>query len=354
MYICTQVIWKRLYNQSSARDHGTLGFFRSKLNRITVTKDVKKDVNAALDFLLTVVKGHLLAAACEILGITKLDSHIPLPPHVQYGQASEKNAYVRSIASQVVERCTLIDDAFTDENVLNTKDAKYNYARVLCHYGGLVMEFLDSWAEGDGERVFRCWRLFLPHFHASGRTKYSLQALRVQFQIKCMLSPQLAHEVMWHRFVNTRGGLGRNIPCDLYNEHINKLLKEIIVNMGSNLTKEALQRSACSVSTLQAVCSQFDQVSGVPTGTSAHATYSDKIDIEKVIGVVIQNDLLTESHSKREHATYARIHFNPLNDWNKAKTKKWIEQKKLEFMKFNGSLNASDSDSDTDSEVDQN
>ena len=29
-------------------------------------------------------------------------------------------------------------------------------------------------------------------------------------------------------FVNTRGGLGRNIPCDLYNEHVNKLFRVII------------------------------------------------------------------------------------------------------------------------------
>ena len=58
----------------------------------------------------------------------------------------------------------LVEEAFTDKRVDNTKDGKYNYARVLCHYGALVMEFLDSWAEGDGERSFRYWKLFLPHF----------------------------------------------------------------------------------------------------------------------------------------------------------------------------------------------
>lgn len=161
-----------------------------------------------------------------------------------HGQNSDKNKFICGIASQIVEECTLVDKAFIDKKTSNTTDAKYNYARVLCHYGALVLEFLDSWAEGDGERVFRCWRLFLPHFRASKRTKYSLQALRLQFQVKSMLSPQLAHEVMWHRFVNTRGGLGKNIPCDLHNEHVNKVIKEIINNMGSNLTKEALQRSA--------------------------------------------------------------------------------------------------------------
>ena len=37
------------------------------------------------------------------------------------------------------------------------------------------------------------------------------------------LSPSLAYQVMWHRFVNTKGGIGRNIPCDLYNEQANQV-----------------------------------------------------------------------------------------------------------------------------------
>ena len=123
----------------------------------------------------------------------------------------------------------------------------YNYARVLCHFGALV---IDAWAEGDGERIVRCWRIFLPHFKAANHTKFSLEALRLQCQIKSVLSPQLAHQILWDRFVNTRGGLGHNIPCDLYNEHVNKLLKHIIVSMGSNMTEASLQHAARSVRTL--------------------------------------------------------------------------------------------------------
>jgi len=81
----------------------------------------------------------------------------------------------------------------------------------------------------------------LPHFKSSGRTKYSLEALRIQFQVKSILSPQLAHQVMWDRFVNTRGGRGNNIPCDLQYEHVNKLIKSVIANMGVHLTEKALQ-----------------------------------------------------------------------------------------------------------------
>ena len=261
---------------------------------------MKKDVNATLDFLLTVVKGHLLAVACEILGITKLDSKVNMPPNVKHGQDSDKSQYIRSLASQVVEKCTLIDKAITGEVVMTTDDHKYNYARILCHFGTLIMEYLDSWGHGDGKRLFRCWRLFLPHFHASGRTKYSLQALCLQFQVKCVLSPQLAHE-MWHRYVNTRGGLGRNIPCDLYNEHVNKLIKQIIVNMGPNLTKEALQRSARSVSTLQRLCAQFDQTTDLPIEGGKHSTYSDAKDVSTVVSTVLSNNLLSVSDKKRQH-----------------------------------------------------
>lgn len=143
--------------------------------------------------------------------------------------------------------CTLIDSSE------ESNDRVYNYARVLCHYGAMITEFRDAWAESDGEHVYRCWRLMLPHFKSSRRTKYSLEALRLQFQAKACLSPQLTHQVLWDRFVNSRGGAGNNIPMDLYSEHINKLIKGIITNMGSNLTEQALQRAARSVGTINLV-----------------------------------------------------------------------------------------------------
>ena len=102
-----------------------------------------------------------------------------------------------------------------------------------------------------------------------------------------MISPQLAHQVLWDRFVNTRGGLGRNIQNDLYNEHIVKL----VTCMGVNLTEEALQRAARSVSMQSAVCKQFDTESGVPVRTSEHKNRSTVTDIGKVVTAVFTNDL---------------------------------------------------------------
>ena len=194
------------------------------------------------------------------------------------------------------------------------------------------MEFRDAWAEGDGERVLRCWRLFLPHFQVAGHTKYSLAAFNVQLQIKATLSPNAAHQVVWHRFVNSRGGIGKNIPCDLYNEHVNRLVKRIIQNMGPNLTEASLQRAARSVSTLHVICQTFDKQSGVPHGTVAHSTRPDRVDVLKVVGTVMQHKLLTPVPG-RKHNSFPTLHLDPLHKWDIKKAKTWIEKKKVEYLK---------------------
>ena len=49
--------WKAQYGKSSG-DHGTLAFFGSCLQGLTKTKGLKKDMNACIDFVNTIVKGH--------------------------------------------------------------------------------------------------------------------------------------------------------------------------------------------------------------------------------------------------------------------------------------------------------
>lgn len=156
---------------------------------------------------------------------------------------------------------------------------------------------------------------------------------------------------MWDRFVNTRGGLGNNIPCDLYNEHVVKLIKNVITNMGVNLTGKALQRAAQSVSTLHALCKQFDAESCVPVTTSAHITRSDRIDIQKAIKAVQDNELLIRK-SERSHRSFRNLRLNPLWNWKKEETVEWIEKKQKEFMKYRGIIgdgNDEEDNEDTDS-----
>lgn len=330
--------WKCQYSKSSS-DHGTLAFFRNKLNRIAVTKEPKKDVNACIDLIYAVVKGHFLACACDLFGASSLDQQLILPPGIYTARKPEQLAFITKMARMVVDRCSIIDGAFTGEEVCDAGDGVYNYARILCHFGSLVMEFRDAWAEGDGDRVLRCWKLFLPHFKTAGCTKYSLEALRLMMQTNAVLSPNLAHQVTWNRFVNVRGGAGNNIPCDLYNEHVNKELKKLIQNMGSNVTESALQRAARCVTTLHQVCRNFDVQSGVACRTTAHSTKSDSADVNKVVSIVLKNKLLVNM-SAREHRSFPGLVSNPLHKWDVKKTLQWVKEKKREHLKHLGKCRA--------------
>ena len=343
--------WKHLFAQSSS-DYGTLAFFKSRLNRSAVTKEPKKCVDAAIEFLDTVVKGLWVGSACEILGISSPNAPLALPPNVARGPASDKLAFVRGIALKVVERLTLVDIALLGDpdSSEDSGDKVYSYTRVLCHYGALMEEFRDGWREGDGERVLRCWKLFMLHFKASGATKYALEALRLQFQLKT-LSPNLAHQVKWHRFVNTHGGLGRNIPCDLHNEHVNKLIKETIHNQGPNLTEQSLQRAVRSSAMLDELSKHFEAASNVPAVTSAHSTRSDAGDVEKVASIALRHNLLVKQARNRTHLSFPKISSDPLVKLDRTKTLSWIVEKKAEFCKNRGRFKSRPAEVEVDIDI---
>ena len=192
----------------------------------------------------------------------------------------------------------------------------------------------------------------MPHFRGWGRTKYALEALRLQLQVKCLFSPKLAHQAKWDRFVNCKGGEGKNIPTDLYNEHVVKLIKGLITTMGPNLTEKGLQRAARSVSSVYAISKQYDKESGVPVTTTAHSTASDAIDVSKVVSVVLKEKLL-EVHPNRHHNSHRNIRLNPIWNLDKEKTLKWIDKKKRQFEKFRYVTNAIDGYDNEESEEEE-
>ena len=331
---------------TSSRDHGTLGYFCALLHRLPQGKDPKKDFNACRDILFTVLKGHYIAAACIEMGIESPDGipqNLEVLAQLQQQPAAQQQQYIYSIAQSVVAKYSIVGDSILFQPVAETGDMVYNYAKALCHYGSLALEFVDAWEEGDGDRVCRCWKLFLLHFYASGRTKYSWEALRLQLQL-LSLPTTISKQIKWSRFVNTHGGLGRNIPCDLHNEHVNKMFKEIITNMGANLTDESMQRAARAVTTLHRIRAKFDKESGIPVGTTAHTTRPDDSDVLRVTSVVCREKLL-EIKPRRCHTRF-QITTNPLSRLKKDALETWIDKKIKQTLKYRepqGEGNQSDS-----------
>lgn len=303
-------------------------------------------MNASTDALFTVLKGYFLAFACKELKIDNVDSDLE---HSVLKSASilEKQRFIACLSMKVVENCTIIGNSLLGKNVEESGDQKYNYTRSLCHYGSLALEFYDAWHEGDGNRIIRCWRIFLLHFFESGRTKYSIDAMRLQLQISHLPS-SMVQQIIWDRFVNTHGGMGRNLPCDLHNEHVNKELKSAIRHMGSNFTQNALTSVARSITYMSSASAQFDKQCGI-TGSSAHSIRDDFDDVKKIVGVVKRENLWESKKSKRprHYLKFNMKSTNPLFKLNRQKLEEWMKNKTLQYKKYRqlneGKLSGSES-----------
>lgn len=158
IHMCTsfQLIWKLLYKRKS-RDHGTLGHLCSLLGRLPQANDPKKYLHACLDVLMTIFRGHIIAAACNELGMNDMDSVLPLSAQLKMGNEGKNRSFIVNLASQIVDKYTVVSQAFMNEQIEDCGDGVHNYTRIMCHLASLVMEFTDAWAEGDGERVMSCW-----------------------------------------------------------------------------------------------------------------------------------------------------------------------------------------------------
>ena len=52
--------------------------------------------------------------------------------------------------------------------------------------------------------------------------RYAFEGINLSIQLEYTLSERLKNQLIWGRFVNTKGRKGCNMPCDLFLEHLNR------------------------------------------------------------------------------------------------------------------------------------
>ena len=158
MYPLYKVIWKRLYSVTSGADGGTLFQLRSLINRRNVRKGPSDDVNSSVDFLMTVIEGHILAAVMEVLGMSSLTdepSSVIIPDLSQDQEPTCRKKILLHSLQKVIDKH--VDISSDIERNVTLEDNVYEYANEVLSLGLLLMEFTDAIKEGDGTRIIRCW-----------------------------------------------------------------------------------------------------------------------------------------------------------------------------------------------------
>ena len=187
------------------------------------------------------------------------------------------------------------------------------------------MEYSDAIREGDGDRVLRCWRYLLAIFKSSGRKNYSIEALNMLYQYKYQLTPRQSAELLWSRFINVHGLRGRNIPCDLHLEHLNRMCKYAISDLGVNKTETAIKRVGNALGTLSPVLQQFDLDNRLSYMCSTHHVPKSEKDRDRIIFHLQQCDVFSSHDSRAHHQSFPKPR-DVLHDFDQEKLRQWIAQ----------------------------
>ena len=92
------------------------------------------------------------------------------------------------------------------------EDFIQNYHRALFCFNLLLANYNDAIREGDGERVMNCLSMSLLYFRCYGHTKYAYSVAKMFYRIR--YQPYVAFDLIWNRFVNTKGIRRRIISMD--------------------------------------------------------------------------------------------------------------------------------------------
>ena len=320
-------------------DGGTLLQLRNLLNRSSVPSDSKRGVNAADDFLQVVLIGHVMSAAMEVLGMNSLDdqpssvdySSLGWPRLTREHKCQLLNGISHSVVSKFVNLATL-----KDNDVKKKKEAKkesesevdgiLEYAKECLTLCLLKAEFDDAVHEGDGQRLLTCWKFLLLIFKATQHKNYSIEALNLLAQYNFLLPPRLANQLLYSRFVNVEGKLGRNISCDLHMEHLNAACKFAIAGLGSNVTPQAITRIGRCIGPLMKACEQFDSILSLRNRSGLHNMPDTSKDITSVVKQLQKSSVFCYKKG-RFHTSFKSITCSLLSNLDKKELLKWMNAK---------------------------
>ena len=186
-------------------------------------------------------------------------------------------------------------------------DDVLEYSCAILNDGLFLLELRDAIHEGDGERLARCWRVMLLYFTYADRSKYALEAVHLQAALNGAVSPCLREELLWCRFVNSQGGAGKNIPSDLFMEHLNRTLKDYLKGLGANISDSTVLQTGKSLRGLMDITAYFDELCDIAPSSLHHTKHSASKDEELILKELTSESRVFDYIPGRCHRSFQNI-----------------------------------------------
>ena len=304
-----------MYSGGLPTDKGTLLQLKLLVDRSSYGKVPKNNMKNTEDFLETVLNAHILAAAKQLMSANNL----PIDCNV--------------VAKALVEKFVKISLSSDEPNSsAPCYDFVQAYATDFLTIGLLWHGFHDAIREGDGNRLLTYWKFLTFVFKQEGHRNYAKEGFNLTAQ-SLLLSPRKVAELKWSRTINTHGHAGKNIPVDLHMEHLNRNLKRMLHQLGSNITPETVQRASKALGAVDAVCCNFEEVTEIPVGSSHHSKPPQDRDVTKMVEQ-LETEQVFANKGNRQHRGFKK--HEPLMssiDWEKMKD--WIKEQVNNYDVYN-------------------
>ena len=147
----------------------------------------------------------------------------------------------------------------------------------------ILHRFHNAVQEGDGDRILCYGKLLLVIFKSTNKYNYAKEAIILLMQYYYLFSDEQCQQLLCSRCMNTRGVIGPNIPCELYMEHLNRCLKTMLHNIGSNISPEAIRKAGMAIAPVQHICNTFKH----QTVPYLHSNRHFGKDFDKVLGTLV-------------------------------------------------------------------
>lgn len=378
-----------MFKAGSSFQGGTLLQLRNLINRRNVRADTSQRFNETVDFFQLAVECHIMAAAMHFYTMSSVNdapSTNSIPSLVGKSTARQWSV-LRESLTRVINRYVLVDKFATavttgdtaqvkasvnphsnphasriasehtyskqsqaiekpkrtrklphsivicgDETVAtdvvrdSSPDGVFNYASAVLNDGLLLLELRDAIHEGDGPRIIRCWKFMILHWWHAKHVKYTGEAIHLIGAIKATASRRIAHELLWCRTVNTRGGAGNNIPVDLFLEHLNRSLKEYVNGIGPNKSINTIVQASKSLKCLLGIASHYDHECGIKPASIHHSKASSAKDREAIMNELCKESKVFDYIPGRYHYSFKNISPHISSDIQVDKLTKRIKQ----------------------------
>ena len=298
-------------------------------------KKPEKGVAACEEFFVLVWEAHICTAAMKVFGMSSLKD-TPTSHHFPKGctQLNPKQRWnvLRLAIKEIIDQ--FVDIKYPTPTVSKDKDHVRAYAKEVVSLGLLLMEFIDAIREGDGDRIIRCWRYFLPLFKCSDRTNYSVEAFNLLFEYEYAFTERMKQHLKWERTINATGRPGRNVPMDLHMEHINKHCKQAMGSLGSNIGEKSVGRIGKSIGELMKVTQQFDSDNNIHEDIGRHPKRTVEMDMNKLLLELHTGSKVFEHVPGRKHTQFKTMQVNMTRKLSSADLKKWMLEQVHKYEMF--------------------